>query len=231
MISVIIPTYNERQNATGLIGRLCEVFAAASISDFEILVMDDDSPDGTAAAVNALGNPRARAVNRKGRPRGLSYAVIDGFKEAQGDILGVMDADWSHPVETVPLLVRALEQGSEVAVGSRYVAGGGIHNWPAHRVFISRTACRLARPVTPVKDSTSGFFFLRKRVLENVDLNPLGFKIGLEVYVKARHGGKVREVPYVFTDRKVGKSKFGPYIIGCYLKQVLLLMKNRSRKS
>lgn len=210
-----------------LIRRVEETLLTSGEADFEILIMDDDSPDGTSEAVLSLKNPRVRLINRRGRPRGLSAAVIDGLYQAQGELIGVMDADLSHPPEVIPSLIQALREGARVAVGSRYVAGGGIKNWPFHRALISRFACALARPVTPVKDSTSGFFFLQKKVLENVVLDPLGFKIGLEVFVKSKHEHKIKEVPYVFTDRRKGSSKFGIYVIGCYLKQIILLFKKR----
>lgn len=227
MISLIIPTYNESKNIVPLIHAVQNEFKKASIYDYEILVMDDDSPDGTSDKVNALKDSRVASINRKGRPRGLSAAVIDGFKEAKGDVLGVMDADLSHPVEALPALARAIEAGENIAVGSRYIPGGGISNWPWKRRVTSRVACYLVRPITSVKDATSGFFFIRRSALEGVSLSPLGFKIGLEVFVKAKHGGKVREVPYVFTDRREGQSKFGMRVTMEYLKQVVLLAARR----
>ncbi len=99
-----------------------------------------------------------------------------------------------------------------------------MRDWPLKRIWASKLACAAGRLVTPVRDSTSGFFAVRKSALEGAVLNPLGFKIGLEVFVRARHGGKIREIPYVFTDRLKGKSKLGLYVIGCYFKQVFLLL-------
>ena len=100
---------------------------------------------------------------------------------------------------------------------------GGVKDWPLKRVIVSRVACVLARPLTPVKDATSGFFLVRKQALEGVRLSPVGFKIGLEVFARAKHQGKIKEVPYVFTDRKKGFSKFNAPIIGCYLRQLVSL--------
>ena len=227
MISIIIPTYNERENIARLVPSVKESLGSGSVTDYEILVMDDDSPDGTAERVNEMRDPKVRAVNRRGKTRGLSAAVIDGFREARGEILGVMDADLSHPPQLVPLLIAAIFEGSNVAVGSRYVPGGGVRDWPFRRALASRVACWLARPVTLVKDATSGFFFVRRSVLENVTLNPMGFKIGLEVFVRSRHENKIKEVPYFFTDRTLGESKLNGRVVGCYLDQVFSFMKER----
>ncbi|MEI8344950.1 MAG: polyprenol monophosphomannose synthase [Candidatus Omnitrophota bacterium] len=227
MVSILIPTYNEKDNITVLIERLQRELGAAAYSNYEILVMDDDSPDKTADCVNALKDPRVRAINRRGKPRGLSNAVLDGFACARGEFFGVMDADLSHPPSAVPAMIRALEAGAAVAVGSRYVSGGGIVNWPWHRVLTSRVSSLLASPLTSVRDATSGFFFVRKGALDGVTLSPLGFKIGLEVFVKAAHGGRVIEVPYVFTDRRYGQSKLGPGVMTCYLRQLLSLARYR----
>ena len=229
MISVIVPTYNEGANIAGLIEAVKQALDQAALSDFEILIMDDDSPDGTAALVNGMKDPRVHAVNRKGRPRGLSAAVIDGFGEARGGLLAVMDADFSHPPDVLPRLFKALlEEGADLAIGSRYVPGGGITNWPWKRRVTSRVACWLARPVTRVKDATSGFFALKKKSIEGVSLNPWGFKIGLEVAVKARHGGRFKEVPFVFTDRRAGESKLGTGVMFLYLKQLLAIFFSKS---
>ena len=223
MISVIVPTYNEAENIGALISRICGALQAASLDDFEILVMDDDSPDGTAARAAELKNPNVKVVNRRGRPRGLAEAVLHGFGEARGEFVGVIDADLSHPPEILPALVVSLREGNNLAIGSRYIRGGGVQDWPLKRIVVSRVACWMARPLTRVKDATSGFFFVRKSALDNVRLNPMGFKIGLEVFVRARHEGKIKEVPYVFTDRAKGMSKFNGRIIGSYLRQLVSL--------
>lgn len=230
MISIIIPTYNESANISHLLRSLDEELLRSGYRDYEILVMDDNSPDGTGESANRMGNPRVRVINRQGKPKGLACSVIDGFSESRGEILGVMDADLSHPVSAVPALIRAIEQGARLAVGSRYVRGGGIEDWPWSRKLSSRVACWIAKPLTSVRDATSGFFFLRKDVLEGVSLNPLGFKIGLEIVVKAKHGGRVVEVPFVFTDRKKGESKLNLNIIFCYLKQVTGLILRGEKK-
>lgn len=224
MITIIIPTYNESKNILTLTQELEKEMLESGRPDFEVLVMDDNSPDDTGGLVNRLGKQRVRAVNRLGRARGLSYAVIDGISQARGEWVGVMDADLSHPVRVVPHLVKALETGANLAVGSRYVPGGGIRDWPIRRCLASRLACLLARPVTSVKDSTSGFFFFRKSILNGVTLNPLGFKIGLEIFVKGQHENKIVEVPYVFEDRRAGESKLSGHVMLCYAVQLLRLI-------
>lgn len=229
-LSVIVPTYNERENAPRLAVELRAELERAGMGDFELLFMDDASPDGTAEAVRSLGDPRIRAVDRKGLPSGLAHAVIDGFSRAASAHLVVMDADLSHPSALVPRLIEALESGSAVAVGSRYVPGGGSEGWPLKRRIASRTACLLGRLVTSVRDSTSGFFAVERKALEGVRLNPLGFKIGLEVFAKARHGGRIAEVPYVFRDRIKGESKFGLRMVLLYLQQLAILMRDRARR-
>ena len=208
LTSIVIPTYDERENLELLLPRLAQVMAAAGLP-FEIVIADDKSPDGTADAAEALAAKlglRARILRREG-PRGLSPAVIDGFAAATGEIVGVMDADLSHPPEIVPALVRAIaDGGAELAIGSRYVAGGGVKDWPWRRRVMSRLGCLLARPVTRVRDATSGFFFFRRAVIAGVPIDAKGFKIGLEIFVKGRYATR-REVPFVFGDRAHGVSK------------------------
>ena len=230
MISVIIPTYNESKNMPELLSAVDRVLSHAGIPDYEVIVMDDDSPDRTADLVNELEIPRIRAVNRRGKPRGLAPAVMDGFREAKGDILCVMDADLSHPPDVLPLLAKAMDEGSEIAVGSRYVKGGGVKDWPFKRRLASRAACIAANLVTPVRDATSGFFMVRRRAMEGVELTPEGFKIGLEVFARANHQGRIREVPYVFKDRTRGSSKLGGIVIRQFFAQLWRLMTARPRR-
>jgi dolichol-phosphate mannosyltransferase len=229
VISVIIPTYNESKNMPELLSAIDRVLAHANIADYEVLVMDDDSPDGTAKLVGELAIPRIRAVNRRGKPRGLAEAVMDGFREAKGDIWCVMDADLSHPPEVLPRLAEAIDQGALVAVGSRYVKGGGVKNWPWKRRMASRVACAAANLVTPVRDATSGFFMVRRSAMEGVVLSPQGFKIGLEVFVKARHGGKIREIPFIFKDRTRGSSKLGGLVVRQFFVQLRRLWTDKFR--
>jgi len=166
-----------------------------------------------------------RVVRRPGKA-GLASAVVAGFGAARGDALLVMDADLSHPPEVVPDLMRALEDGADLAVGSRYVAGGGIEDWPLKRRVVSRVACLMGNVLVPIRDSTSGFFAMRRSVVDGVKLNPIGFKIGFEVMARGRYK-KAVEVPYTFRDRELGKSKFGQREIGQYLIQLGQVARDR----
>ena len=203
-----------------MIEALDSVFKVNSL-DGEIVVVDDNSPDGTGAIVDRLSTRYpVRCLHRPGK-LGLSSGVIDGWKFARPDseALGAMDADFSHDPKVVAQMVRALENGYDLAVGSRYVPGGGISNWPWHRKVTSIVAIALAKPLTHIRDITSGFFLVRRSALEGVQLDPIGFKIGLEVIAKA-HYRKAIEVPYVFTDRVAGRSKLNEGEILNYLRQL-----------
>lgn len=218
--SLVVPTYNESSGIERLIVALDDVFRKNGL-DGEIVVVDDNSPDGTGKIVDKLGSRYpVRCLHRPGK-LGLSSGVIDGWKFArpESEALGAMDGDFSHDPNVIPAMVRALETGFDLAVGSRYVKGGGIRNWPLRRKITSLVAIALAKPLTPLRDITSGFFLVRRSALEGVDLDPIGFKIGLEVIAKA-HYKKALEVPYVFTDRVAGESKLNQGEIFNYLRQL-----------
>ncbi|MEO6991386.1 MAG: polyprenol monophosphomannose synthase [Candidatus Baltobacteraceae bacterium] len=218
--SLVLPTYNEAAGIERLIAMLDGVFRENGL-DGEIIVVDDNSPDGTGAIVDALGTRYpVRCLHRPGK-LGLSSGVIDGWNFARPDseALGAMDADFSHDAAALPAMVRALDGGYGLAVGSRYVRGGGIRNWPLKRKITSLVAIALAKPLTPLWDITSGFFIVRRAALAGVTLDPIGFKIGLEVIAKA-HYVRALEVPYVFTDRIAGQSKMSGGEIVNYLRQL-----------
>ena len=220
--SIVVPTYNEAGGIERLITTLDGVFKQHGL-DGEIVVVDDNSPDGTGAIVDRLeseGYP-VRCLHRPGK-MGLSSGVIDGWAFARPDsvALGAMDADFSHDANILPQMVLALQDGGYgLAIGSRYVPGGGIANWPKRRIVTSRIAIALAQPLTPVRDITSGYFLVKREALQGIELDPIGFKIGLEVIAKARYG-RALEVPYVFTDRIAGTSKLNQNEILNYLKQL-----------
>jgi dolichol-phosphate mannosyltransferase len=216
MLSVVVPTYNE----VGSVPKLAErLHAALGARDWELVIVDDGSPDGTADIAAALAPRIPTNVVRRAGKGGLASAVIAGFAAARGDILVVMDADLSHPPELVPALLSAIEDGADLAVGSRYVAGGGVEDWPMKRQIVSRVACLMGSVLVPVSDATSGFFALRRSVIDGVTLNPIGFKIGFEVIARGRYRSVV-EVPYTFRDRELGASKFGRREVGQYVVQL-----------
>jgi dolichol-phosphate mannosyltransferase len=219
VLSIVIPTYNERSRLGELIATISEVFVRHSV-DGEIIVVDDNSPDGTGAFAESLRDRYpVRVVHRPGK-LGLGSAVIDGFAAAKGDVLGVMDADLSHPAEALPRMLTALDQFSaDLVIGSRYIAGGGTKNWPIVRRAMSRFACFIARPLTSARDATSGYFLIRRHASEDVRIQARGFKICLELLVRGRVATIV-EVPYEFADRAAGESKMSWREASGYFRQV-----------
>ncbi|MBV8364800.1 MAG: polyprenol monophosphomannose synthase [Candidatus Eremiobacteraeota bacterium] len=219
--SMVVPTYNEAGGIEKLIRGLDEVFRRNSL-DGEIVIVDDNSPDGTGEIVDRLSATLpVRCLHRPGK-LGLSSGVIDGWNFARADsvALGAMDADFSHDINIVPAMVSALESGKYgLAIGSRYVRGGGITNWPLRRKVTSLVAIALAKPLTRIRDITSGYFLVLRSAIQDVKLDPIGFKIGLEVIAKG-HYGRALEIPYVFTDRVAGESKLNQREIVNYLRQL-----------
>jgi len=226
VLSVIIPTYNERESLPGLIQRL----SALHDIPIEVVVVDDASPDGTGTLAEDLARQLTlpiRVVHRPGK-RGLASAVIDGGSVARGESLTVMDADLSHPPEVLPALFSALAAGAEIAIASRYVAGGGIRGWPPHRRLISRTATALARSLLGlnVRDPLSGFFAVRRELLVGTHYLGLGYKLLLEILATHRNR-RVVEVPYEFIDRQYGQSKLSRGEIVSFLRLLVSLRRNR----
>ena len=216
LVSVVLPTYNERESLVSLYPELCRVLAGYAA---EIVIVDDGSPDGTAQYAAGLPGPIPCIVVNRGRKLGLASAVEEGFGRARGSILVVMDADGSHPPAAIPQLVAAVRDGAEFALGSRYVDGGSAPGMSTGRRILSRGATALARPLTPVKDPMSGIFAVRRDVVERAPLSPLGFKIGLEVLVRCRPR-PIAEIPILFRPRSAGSSKLGEGEIGRYLRHI-----------
>ncbi len=205
-VSVIVPTYREAVNIKPLTGAIAEVRERHSL-DLDLWLMDDQSRDGIAEVVEGLNLDWVHLIERTGE-RGLSQAVLDGFIASGGRRLVVMDADLSHPASAIPGLLRALDEGAEFAFGARYVTGGGTaRGWGITRILNSRCATLLARPLTDLRDPLSGFFaFDRSRLHAIGPLDPVGYKIGLELIVKSR-ATRIVEVPIQFAERLAGKSK------------------------
>jgi len=218
-ISLIIPTYNEKDNIYDLLLKLKEEFLKNKI-DNEIIVVDDNSPDGTGQILEKLKIEylNLKVIHRSGK-LGLSSAVLEGFNIADGDILGVMDADLSHPVSKIGEMYKEIINGADFVVGSRYVKGGKIEGWNLYRKILSRGAIILAKVFTSIKDPMSGFFMFKKELIKDKIINPKGFKILLELLVKLDYKNII-EIPIIFTNRTVGNSKAGVKEIIFYLQNL-----------
>ncbi|NQT73044.1 MAG: glycosyltransferase family 2 protein [Chloroflexi bacterium] len=224
-LSIIVPTYNEVESLPFLADR---IHACLCEFDYELIIVDDNSPDGTGALAEELSQEKPiKVVHREGK-LGLASAVIDGFNHASGDVLGVIDADLQHPPEYIPELFRAID-GADIVIASRYVNGGGVEGWTFTREFISRGAKFapqfLFAKIRSVKDPLSGFFLFRKKAIEGIELNPIGYKILLEILVRGNHS-EVAEVPYVFKGRERGTSTFNATEQVNYLKHLWRLIRS-----
>jgi len=209
-LSVIVPTFNERDNVAEIVQRL---EASLSGNAWEVIFVDDDSPDGTAARAREIArtDPRVRCLQRIGR-RGLSSACVEGMLASSAPYLAVMDADCQHDETVLPRMLEILKAGdTDVVVGSRYIEGGGIGSWTASRAKMSRFATRLGRSVMKqdLSDPMSGFFALRRSVLELAvrDLSNIGFKILLDLVASCPGTLRLKETPYTFRNRHAGESK------------------------
>ncbi|MBC8047941.1 MAG: polyprenol monophosphomannose synthase [Fimbriimonadaceae bacterium] len=210
---IVIPTYNEYANIADII------HAVLSLPQlFDLLIIDDNSPDGTANAVEALKNIYPERLHLQTRPGklGLGTAYIKGFTwgmEHQYDYIIEMDADFSHNPNDIPRLLEACTNGADVVIGSRYVKGGKVENWPADRILLSKWASVYVRLITwmPVKDTTAGFVCYKRKVFEKIDLNKIkfiGYAFQIELKFAAwRSGFHMQEIPITFKDREKGISK------------------------
>lgn len=209
-LALTIPTLLEAENLRPLLGRVRAVLDPLEI-EYEILVVDDDSSDGTAEIVTAISceDSRVRLLVRKGR-RGLSGAVLHGWENTDASVVGVMDADLQHPPELLPELAAAMLSGCDLVIGSRYTPGGGPGDWNPLRRLLSAAAVWATWPIQRVglraRDPMSGFFLVRRDCLVGVPFQQSGFKLLLEILVRARISS-VREVPFAFGRRFRGSSK------------------------
>ena len=221
MFSLVLPTYNEAQNIARTVGAVCNALEGR---EFEIIVADDDSPDRTWEVAEQLGNPHVRVLRRT-ENRGLSPAVVEGFGFADGELLGVMDADMQHDEAILPRMIDALET-NEFVIGSRAVEGGSYGDWPAPRSFTSWGAATMARVVLGIHiaDPMAGYFVLRRDVFERArpKLSPRGFKIMLEIFCLARPQ-PYAEIGFTFRTRDAGQSKLSTAVMGQYIKSLLEL--------
>ena len=210
-LSVVVPTFNERANVAEIVARLRRVLVDVP---WEVIFVDDDSPDHTADIVKSLAatDCRVRCLKRVGR-RGLAGACIEGILASSAPYVAIMDADLQHDENILPQMLTALTDGTaDLVVGSRYVSGGSAESFTTERAKLSRTATGLARRLlgVDVADPMSGFFMLKRENLDEVarDLSPVGFKILLDIILTSRRRLRVLEIPYEFRPRRFGESKF-----------------------
>jgi len=207
-ISVVIPTYKEAENIPHIAAAVDSALASAGLN-YELVFVDDDSGDGSVEAVEKLQKQLPVRILVRKHSRGLSSAVLHGIQHSDGELIVVMDADLSHPASAIPDMVKRLTSGdNDFVVGSRYAEGGTIHeDWGLFRKINSRLPSLLVAPLSPIKDPMSGFFAFKREDMPAHDrLSPIGYKIGLEIFVKG-HFRKPGEVPIHFSERKFGESK------------------------
>ena len=223
-LTVVVPTFNERDNVALLVQRLDAALAGRA---WEVLFVDDDSPDGTADRVRALArqDPRVRCLQRIGR-RGLASACIEGMLASSAPFVAVIDADLQHDERVLGSMLDALRRAEcEIVVGSRHVAGGGLGDWDRRRVAISGLATRISRLIikADLKDPMSGFFMLKRELLEETvrQLSAQGFKILLDIFASARRPIRFKELPYEFGQRLHGASKLDSLVAWEYLMLIL----------
>jgi len=224
VVSVVVPTYNERENIDELLSR---IHTSLNEVDYEVVVVDDNSPDGTAERVIELSSKYPVKLVRRAGKLGLSSAILDGVKVCSGDYVVVMDADLQHPPEVIKELLRNASR-CDIVIASRYVRGGCIVGFPLIRRVISLGATYMARILVPqarsIKDPLSGFFLIRKELIEETEIAvPSGYKILLEI-ISQHNNLKICEVPYVFQSRVRGESKLSKKEILSYVKQLLVIM-------
>jgi len=220
-LTVIIPTFKEEANIRNIITEVDAVFKQNNLNG-EILVVDDNSPDGTILIVNEIKKQMVNVnIFVRLADHGLSQSVAEGFFHASSDIFIVIDADLSHPPSLIPVMYSEIMDGNDIVIGSRYMEGGGIKKWPIKRRIISLGATFLGRLLFPdITDPVSGFFAIRKSVVIRAPLKPRGYKILLEVLGKGEWK-KDKEIPFEFVDREIGSSKLKLKTIIEYLLQVI----------
>jgi dolichol-phosphate mannosyltransferase len=222
MRTVVLPTYNEREMLPVAVERILHVSAAENLG-LSILVVDDNSPDGTGQLADEIAaqRPEVRVLHRASK-EGLAKAYFAGFRRALDDgaeLIFEVDADLSHDPKYLPAMVRLIEQGADVVLGSRYIKGGGTANWPLGRRLISRGGCLYAQVILglPYRDLTGGFKCFRRRVLEALDFDRIGasgYGFQIETTYRAHQlGFRIVEMPYIFVDRAIGESKMSGGIV------------------
>jgi len=225
-ISIIIPTYNESQNIVGVLKLIKENLPRNTSA--QAIVVDDNSPDGTGkivddylGSIKNIANYTVDIIHRKTK-KGLSSAILSGLQYAKGETIVIMDSDFSHPPYIIPKLIDTLKKYQcDIVVASRYLRGGKITGWSLKRRIISKCGTMIAKKGLGIKssDPMSGFFAFKRNLLEGISFDAIGYKLLLEILVK-RKNAKVKEVPYIFPDRKFGSSKLDIRTIVDFIKSV-----------
>ncbi|HET6403559.1 MAG TPA: polyprenol monophosphomannose synthase [Candidatus Thermoplasmatota archaeon] len=228
LVSIVVPTYNERQNLPRLVAAIAEVMRWP----YEIVVVDDSSPDGTADLARDLAKTYPVRLLSRPAKSGLGSAYRDGFLQAKGDLIFEMDADLSHDPRFIPALVQAVLDGADIAVGSRYVSGGRVVGWGAYRKLVSGVGNTLARAALfiGIRDVTSGYRCYSRAaagIVQEAKSDGYAFQVEA-LYLAKKRGMRIAEVPITFENRTVGKSKLGPGEFARFLKTLARLRLTRA---
>ena len=225
-VSIIIPTYNESENIIQVLKSIGEHLPEGIIA--ETIVIDDNSPDGTGKIVEDYINNTQngtgyaiKVIHRKSKS-GLSSAILDGIQHSTGETIVIMDSDFSHPPKIIPQLIEGIKTSKcDIVIASRFVPGGAINGWSTKRKLISKTAKKIAKAGLGVNESDpmSGFFAFKRKILDGIKFDAIGYKMLLEILVKTK-GAKVKEIPYTFTNRTHGSSKLDSSTMLDYVKSV-----------
>ena len=227
-LSIILPTYNESQNILRVIDSIAEAIPKGIRS--EIIIVDDNSPDGTGSVVaeyvgrltHQLKKHLHIQVIKREDKKGLSSAILTGIHRASGEVVVVMDSDMSHPPQTIPKMLDEINHSKcDIVVASRYIKGGSVSGWPFKRKMISKGATKIAQYSLGinVKDPMSGFFAFRRHVINGINFDAIGYKMLLEILVKVK-GARIKEIPYTFTNRRLGSSKLDASTMYDYFRAV-----------
>jgi len=225
-VSIIIPTYNESENIIQVLKSIGEHLPEDIAA--EALIVDDNSPDGTGKIVEDYitdtqnGTGYAIEVIHRKSKNGLSSAILDGIQRSSGETIVIMDSDFSHPPKIIPQLIEEIKTSKcDIVIASRFVTGGAINGWSTKRKLISKTAKGIAKAGLGVNESDpmSGFFAFKRKILDGIKFDAIGYKMLLEILVKTK-GAKVKEIPYTFTDRTRGSSKLDSSTMLDYVKSV-----------
>lgn len=224
MISIVVPTYNEKDNIAPLLKRIHDALGKI---EHEVIFVDDSKDDTPEVVANIQKSDSTVVLHHRVNEKGLATAVVKGFSLAKGDYVAVMDADLQHPPEVLVDMYAAMQAGAHMAIPSRFIPGGSDGGLNLYRKFVSGTARYIGKILLPclrkVTDPTSGLFMIRRELLEGAELNPIGWKIMIEVIAMCQVK-KVLETPYVFHDREAGESKLSAKVTMEYIKQVFHLM-------